>query len=76
MTAATAESPDACTAGPKAEPLVRSFATTREQRVRELRREAAQRALGWICAGAPEDALRVMTECLATQARLSGIRAD
>lgn len=64
------------TAGPNPGPALLSFATTREQRVRELRREAAQRALGWIRLGAPEDALRVMHECLANQARISGIHVN
>lgn len=53
-----------------------TFATTPEQRVRELRHEAVQRAGRWIRLGYPEDAQRVMTECLATQARISGIHLD
>jgi len=52
------------------------FSTTSEQRVRELRHEAVERALGWIRLGFPDGAQRVMTDCLITQARISGIRLD
>jgi len=50
------------------------FATTPEQRVRELRNEAVHRATAWIRLGCPADARRVMNDCLAAQARISGIR--
>lgn len=53
-----------------------AFATTPEQRVRELRHEAVRRAIDWILLGFPDAAERVMSDCLVNQARISGIHLD
>jgi hypothetical protein len=53
-----------------------AFVTTPAQRVRELRHESVHRALALLEDGRPDDARRVMGDCLLTQARVSGIRLD
>lgn len=52
----------------------RSFATTPEQRIRELRRENVEVAVDFLTTGYPHAAEQVMAECLEKQMRVAGIR--
>ena len=52
-----------------------SYATTPEQRERELRRSHVQEAIAHLKAGDRDSAAVTMTCCLAAQALVAGVRA-
>ena len=52
-----------------------SYATTVEQRERELRRSHVQEAVAHLVAGDRKSATITMTCCLAAQARVAGVQA-
>lgn len=51
-----------------------SYATTAEQRVRELRRAYIEIAVEFLLAGDPAGCLAAMTDGLHAQARVAGLR--
>lgn len=70
------EPPTQIEGGGSVMPQAAMFATTREQRVRELRHDYVRRAIEWLRLGSRDEALLLMLDCLRAQARISGIRSE